>query len=156
MASKSKNLATSRKRVSAEYCYVRHTPMRRLVADDQSAWSMLPQDTQDRILVDGSTPERALTQLKIAQAYVRLSCIPDNNQTLSVSVATVASCVIRMLRGPELDLNGVPLFWLELFDLSAGLSLDSCCCHRIEDAVAVFESFVAQAAAMSQPGGEPL
>jgi hypothetical protein len=69
---------------------------------------------------------------------------------------TVASCVIRMLRGPELDLNGVPLFWLELFDLSAGLSLDSCCCHRIEDAVPVFEGFVAQAAAMSQPGGEPL
>ena len=47
-------MATSRKRVSAEYCYVRLTPMRRLVADDQSAWSMLPQDTQDRILVDGS------------------------------------------------------------------------------------------------------
>ncbi|MFL6818772.1 MAG: hypothetical protein ACJ8EF_12610 [Bradyrhizobium sp.] len=117
---------------------------------------MLPQDTQDRILVDGSTPERALTQLKIAQAYVRLSCIPDNDQNLTVSVATVAGCVIRMLRGPELDLNGVPLFWLELFDLSAGLSFDSCCCHRIEDAVAVFESFVAQAAAMSQPGGEPL
>jgi len=61
-----------------------------------------------------------------------------------------------MLRGPEPDLNSVPLFWLELFDLSVGLSLDSGCCHSIEDAVVIYEGFVAQALALGQPGGEPL
>lgn len=115
-----------------------------------------PKRHQDRILIDDSTPGRALTELKIAQAYVRLSCIPDNDQGMSVSVAMVASCEIRMLRGPELDLHGAPLFWLELFDLNAKLSLDSGCCHRIEDAVLIFEGFVAQALALGQPGGEPL
>ena len=61
-----------------------------------------------------------------------------------------------MLRGPKLDLNGVPLFWLELFDLNAKLSVDSGCCHRIKDAVSIFEGFVEQALALGQPGGEPL
>jgi hypothetical protein len=115
-----------------------------------------PKRHQDRILIDGSTPGRALTELKIAQAYVRLSCIPDNDQGMSVSVAMVASCEIRMLRGPEPDLDGASLFWLELFDLSAELSLDSGCCQTIEDAVPIFDSFVAQALAMSRSGGEPL
>jgi hypothetical protein len=107
-------------------------------------------------LIAGSTPGRALTELKIAQTYARLSCIPDNDLGMSVSVAMVAKCEIRMLRGPELDLHGVPLFWLELFDLSAELSLDSGCCQKIEDAVPIFDNFVAQALAMSRPDGEPL
>ena len=107
-------------------------------------------------MIDRSTPGRALTELKIAQAYVRLSCIPDNDQGMSVSVATVANCEIRMLRGSELDLHGAPLFWLELFDLNAKLSVDSGCCHRIKDAVFIFEGFVAQALALDQPGGERL
>jgi hypothetical protein len=107
-------------------------------------------------LINGSTSGTALTQLKIAQAYVRLSTIPDDDPAASVSVTLVASCEIRMLRGPEVALGGVPLFWLELFDLSANLSLDSCCCHRIEDAAPLFESFVAQALALIRPVGEPL
>ena len=107
-------------------------------------------------MIDGSTSGRALTELKIAQAYVRLSAIPDDNPEIFISVALVASCEIRMLRGPERDLDALPLFWLELFDLNAKLSLDSGCCHRIEDAAAIFEGFLTQALAMSPSSGQPL
>ena len=58
------------------------------------------------------------------------------------------SCEIRMLRGPEAHLDGASLFWLELFDFNAELSLDSGCGQKIEHAVPAF--------AISQPHGEPL
>jgi hypothetical protein len=50
-----------------------------------------------------------------------------------------------MLRGPAVDLDGVPLFWLELFDHSVKMSVDSFCCHRLKDAVPVVCNFLAQA-----------
>ena len=53
-----------------------------------------------------------------------------------------------MLRSPEV----VPLFWLELFDRSTKMSVDSFCCHRLKDAVPVVCNFLAQADGSDKPG----
>ena len=59
-----------------------------------------------------------------------------------------------MFRRPELELDGVPLlFWLELFDLSTRTSIDGVGCHRIRDAVPVFDDFLSQAASLNETGG---
>ena len=46
----------------------------------------------------------------------------------------------------------MPLFWLELFDHSAKMSVDSFCCHRLKDAVPVVCNFLAQADGSDKPG----
>jgi hypothetical protein len=92
-----------------------------------------------------NTSERTLTELKIAQAYVRLSCIPADSPEASVSLASIGSYEISMVRWPEVDLDAVPLFWLELFDHQTKTAVDSFRCHRIKDAVPIFDDFVAQA-----------
>ena len=71
------------------------------------------------------TSERTLTELRIARAYVRLSCIPENSSETSVSLVSIGSCEIRMFQGPEVDFDGVPLFWLELFDHSTKTSVEA-------------------------------
>jgi len=50
-----------------------------------------------------------------------------------------------MVRGPDVGLDGLPLFWLELFDHGTKTSVDSCCCHRIKDAVSRLQEFILQA-----------
>ena len=104
-------------------------------------------------MTDCNSSERTLTELKIARAYVRLSSIPEDSPESSVSLASIGSCEIRMLRGPEVDLDGVPLFWLELFDHNMKMSVDSCCCHRLKDAVPIFNDFSSQADGLNKPGG---
>ena len=46
----------------------------------------------------------------------------------------------------EVGFDGVPLFWLELFDHSTKQSIDFSC-HKIEEAVAICDDFMSQAAA---------
>ena len=92
--------------------------------------------------------------MKIARAYVRLSSIPEDSPESSVSLASIGSCEIRMLRGPEVDLDGVPLFWLELFDHGTAMSVDSFCCHRLKDAAPVVCDFLAQADGSDKTGEE--
>jgi hypothetical protein len=103
-------------------------------------------------LTDCNSFERTLTELKIARAYGRLSSIPGNGPEASVLLASVGSCEIRMFRGPEAHLDGVPLFWLELFD-HRKRSVDSFICHRLKDAVPIFDDFISQAAGLNKPGG---
>jgi hypothetical protein len=106
-------------------------------------------------LTDCNSFERTLIELKIARAYGRLSSIPGNGPEASVLLASVGSCEIRMFRGPEADLdgNGAPLFWLELIDLRIKTSVDSCSCHRLKDAVAIFDDFISEATRLNKPGG---
>ena len=99
------------------------------------------------------TSERTLTELRIARAYVKLSCIPENSSETSVSLVSIGSCEIRMFQGPEVDFDGVPLFWLELFDHSTKTSVDGCNCHRIKDAVPLFDDFISQADRLNKTGG---
>ena len=98
-----------------------------------------------------STSETTLVELRIAQAYVKLSFIPEDSSQASVSLAAIGSCEIRMLRAQQADLDGVPLFWLELVDHATGTSIDSCRCHKIKDAVPVFEYFMSEAAFLNGP-----
>jgi hypothetical protein len=104
-------------------------------------------------LADCSSFERTLTELKIARAYGRLSSIPGNGPEASVLLASIGSCEIRMFRRPAADLDGVSLFWLELFDRITKTSVDSFSCHRLKDAVAIFDDFISQAARLNEPGG---
>jgi hypothetical protein len=96
-------------------------------------------------LTDCSSFERTLIELKIARAYGRLSCIPGHGQEASVSLASISSYEIRMFRDPKADLDGAPLFWLELIDHSIKTSVDSCGCFCVKDAVAIFDNFISQA-----------
>ena len=98
-------------------------------------------------MTDCNSFERTLTELKIARAYGRLSSIPGNGPEASVLLASVGSCEIRMLRGPEVHPDGVPLFWLELFDHSIKTSVDSYSCQGLKDAVAIVDDFISQATA---------
>jgi hypothetical protein len=97
------------------------------------------------------TSERTPTELRIARAYVSLSCIPEESSETSVSLGLVGSCEIRMFRGPTADLGGSPLFWLELFDRSTKTSVDGVSCRTIKDAVSVVDDFILQAGRLNKP-----
>jgi hypothetical protein len=99
-----------------------------------------------------NTSESSLIELRIARAYVRLSSIPEDSPEASVSLASIGNWEIRMFRGPEVDFDGVPLFWLELFDHSTKRSIDGFSCHRIKDAVPIFDDFMSEAGSLSEPG----
>ena len=99
-----------------------------------------------------STSETAL-ELRIARACVKLWCIPEESSKASLLIASIGSYEIRMLRGPEFDFGGAPLFWLELFDLSTKTSVDGFSCHRIKDAVSIFDDVISQAGLLNEPGG---
>ena len=95
-------------------------------------------------MIDCNTSAWTLTELKIANAYVRLCASPELSAEASVSLASISGYEIRMLtRQPAVDLSA-PLFWLELFDHSTKTSVDSFCCHRLKDAVPVVHDFFAQ------------
>jgi hypothetical protein len=85
------------------------------------------------------------TDLRIAQAYVKLLCIPEGSSEASVSLAWIGNCEIRIFEGSQASTDGMPLFWLELFDHRAKTSVDTFSCNEIEDAAVVFEDFIAQA-----------
>ena len=96
-------------------------------------------------MTDCAMSEWTLIELQIARAYARLSSIPEDSPAASVSLAVAGNCEIRMVRGPEVGLDDVPLFWLELFDHGTETSLDSCCCHTIKGAASRLQEFILQA-----------
>ena len=103
-------------------------------------------------MLDFNTSEQMLIEFRIARAYVRLCSIPEDSPEASVSLASIGSHEIRMLRSPEVDLDGVPLFWLELFDHGTRMSVDSFCCYRLKDAVPVVREFFAQVDDLNNTG----
>ena len=98
-----------------------------------------------------SRSERILTELLIARAFVKLSSIPEESSQTTVTLASVGSCDIRMFLGEQADVDGVSLFWLELFDLGINMSVDSFRCVTIKDAAPVFEELMSQAVCLSSP-----
>ena len=93
-----------------------------------------------------------LTESKIEKAYVSLCAIRQESPEASVSLARIGSHEIRMLAAPEVDPDGAPLFWLELFDRRTKTSVDSFCCHRLKDAVPVVSDFFAQVDDLNKTG----
>ena len=97
--------------------------------------------------------DKTLSKLRIARAYVKLLCIPEGSSEASVSLAWIGNWEIRIFEGSQADSDGTPLFWLELFDHGAKTSVDNFSCHKIEDAVVVFEDFISQAVALNEASG---
>ena len=93
--------------------------------------------------------DKTLSELRIAQAYVRLLCIHERNPKASVTLARIENCEIRIFEGSQACSDGMPLFWLELFDHGAKGSIDSFSCYRIDDAVVVIDDFIFQAGQLS-------
>jgi hypothetical protein len=60
--------------------------------------------------------DKLLGELRIAGAYVKLLCIPDDRSEKSISLARIGSCEIRIFEGSQVASDGMRLFWLELFD----------------------------------------
>ena len=89
--------------------------------------------------------DNALSKMRIARAYIQILCILEDRSEASVSLASIGNCEIRMFVGSKAHSDDMSLFWLELFDHDAKTSVDSFSCHKIEDAEAVFEDFIAQA-----------
>jgi hypothetical protein len=97
--------------------------------------------------------DKTLSKLRIARAYVKLLCIPEGSSEASVSLAWIGNWEIRIFERSQADSDGTPLFWLELFDHGAKTSVDNFSCHKIEDAVVVFEDFISQAVALNEASG---
>jgi hypothetical protein len=103
-------------------------------------------------LIDCNTSEWTLTELKISRAYVRLCTMPEDGPEASVSLAFIGNHEIRMLASPAVDLEGAPLFWLELFDHTTKTSVDSFRCYRLKDAGPVVSDFFTQADDLNKTG----
>jgi len=78
--------------------------------------------------------------------------MPEDGPEALVSLASIGNHEVRMLAGPAVDLDSAPLFWLELFDHSTKTSVDSFCCHRLQDAVPVVCDFFAQVDDLNKTG----
>lgn len=98
-------------------------------------------------------PDKTRNKLRIAQAYVKLLCTAEGSSEASLSLTWIRNCEIRMFDGSQLDPDSVVLFWLELFDHGTKVSVDSYGCRELEDAVVVFEDFVAQAGHLNPATG---
>ena len=89
---------------------------------------------------------RASGRLRVTQAYIALSGIPGCHPApKTVSLERVGDYEIRMFSGQPRWPNDVPPVWIELFDHDARMSVDSCGCLEIEEALAGFDALVAQA-----------
>src|SRR5437660_10032836 len=98
-----------------------------------------------------STSERMAAELLIARAFGRLSSLPDQGSEATVSLASLGNCEVRMFRSWQAHLESMPLFWLELFDHGARMSVDSFLCHKLKDAAPIVNDFMSQAALLSGP-----
>jgi hypothetical protein len=88
-------------------------------------------------------------RLRVTQAYIALLSIPGSGcAPKAISVARIGNCEIRMSNGSPSASGDVPSVWIELFDHDARLSIDGCSCREIEEAVAAFDLFMAQAKAL--------
>jgi len=76
-----------------------------------------------------------------------------------VSLARIGDLEIRLLEGLQMSSANAPLFWMELFDYKAQMSVDSCGCHKIKGAGTLFENLIAHAkhsnASSPREGNEP-
>jgi hypothetical protein len=89
------------------------------------------------------TSDNKFSKLRITRAYIKLICIPEGEARM-VSLAQIGNYEIRMLEVSKADTADGPLFLIELFDLDAQSSVDSCVCDDIEEGVAAFEDFISR------------
>ena len=84
-------------------------------------------------------------ELEITRGYIRLLCLPESSQGVrSVSLARIGNYEVRIFEGRQSDDGDQPLFWMELFDHDAQLSIDGGCFRDIKEAALAFEDFISQ------------
>ena len=101
------------------------------------------------------TFDETLGELRVTQAYIKLLSIAERGtETGTVSLARIGNYEIRILEGSKSGSDSESLIWMELFDHDAQMSIDSFRCREVEDALAVFKDFFAQAN-LSNEGSDP-
>lgn len=84
-------------------------------------------------------------RLRIAQAFIALSSLSGSSSApRCVSVVEMGRYEIRMFNGLRTRTGDAPLLWMELFDHDAQISVDSCACREIDDAVSAFDDLISQ------------
>jgi len=84
-------------------------------------------------------------KLRVAQAFIAVASLARGSSTSRyVSVVRMGKYEIRMFSGSLRSRGDAPWPWMELFDHDAKMSIDSCSCHEIDDAMSAFEGFVSQ------------
>ena len=100
------------------------------------------------------TFDETLGELRLTQAYIKLLSIAEKRTgTGMVSVARIGNYEIRIFESSQRGSDGEPPIWMELFDHDAQISVDSSRCREIEEALAVFRDFVAQANPCNEASG---
>jgi hypothetical protein len=88
-------------------------------------------------------PDINVSKLRIARAYVKLLCLPEDAVKM-VSLARIGSYEVRMLEGSKAHKVDGPLFLIELFDQDAQSLVDSRICCSIDEGVAAFQTFISR------------
>jgi hypothetical protein len=92
-----------------------------------------------------TTFEETLGALRVTLAYIKLLSIPEEYPgSRTILVFQTETYEIRIFRLPKEDSNCEPAIWMGLFDRGTQFPVDSGRCRAVENALAVFEEFVAQ------------
>jgi hypothetical protein len=99
-------------------------------------------------------PGRTSGRLRTTQAFIALSSISESSSVpRTISIVKIGKYEIRMFNGPPIWPGGTRASWLELFDHNAQLSVDSCSCREIDEALTGFDELVSQAERLNEACG---
>ena len=96
-------------------------------------------------------PSQASGRLRVTQAFIALSSIPGSSPvSRTLSIVITGNCEIRMFNALSTWPGDAPPLWIELFDHGDRVSVDSCSCREIDDAVAAFEELRTDAETLNE------
>jgi hypothetical protein len=97
---------------------------------------------------------RTSGRLRTTQAFIALSSISESGSApRTISIVKIGEYEIRMFNGSSIWPGGTRASWLELFDHNAQLSVDSCSCREIDEALTGFEGLLSQAERLNEAHG---
>jgi hypothetical protein len=104
---------------------------------------------QDSIMCTKSSQTSG--RLRVTQAFIALASIPGSSPvSRTLSIAIIGTCEIRMFNAPSTWSGDALPLWIELFDHGARVSVDSCSCREVDEAVAAFDEFFSDAETLNQ------
>lgn len=99
-------------------------------------------------------PSQASGRLRVTQAFIALSSIPGSSPvSRTLSIVITGNCEIRMFNALPTWPGDAPPLWIELFDHGDRVSVDSCSCREIDEAVAAFDALLSDAEALNAARG---
>jgi hypothetical protein len=97
---------------------------------------------------------RTSGRLRTTQAFIALSSISESSAApRTISIVKIGKYEIRMFNGSSIWPGGTRASWLELFDHNAQLSVDSCSCREIDEALTGFDELVSQTERLNEARG---